>query len=55
MLQTKVRIAQFIFPMFDRVLADDVGNVFDRKYEPIAGYNAMPRNFLFSVNYKPQW
>ena len=32
-----------------------VGNVFDRKYEPLAGYNAMPRNVLFSVNYKPQW
>lgn len=32
-----------------------VGNVFNRQYEPLAGYNAMPRNFLFSVNYKPSW
>ncbi len=32
-----------------------VGNVFNRAYAPLAGYNAMPRNVLFSVNYKPNW
>ena len=32
-----------------------VGNVFNRRYEPLAKYNSMPRNFLFSVNYKPSW
>ena len=32
-----------------------VGNAFDRDYQPLAGYNSMPRNVLFSVNYKPSW
>ncbi len=32
-----------------------VGNVFDRDYQPLAGYNSMPRNFVVSVNYKPSW
>ncbi len=45
----------FYSPRKDLKLGLTVGNVFDRKYQPIAGYNAMPRNFLFSVNYKPQW
>ena len=45
----------FYSPRKDLKLGLTVGNVVDRKYEPIAGYNAMPRNFLFSVNYKPQW
>ena len=45
----------FYSPRKDLKLGLTVGNVFDRKYEPVAGYNAMPRHFLFSVNYKPQW
>lgn len=45
----------FYSPRKDLKLGLTVGNVFDRKYQPIAGYNAMPRNFLLSVNYKPQW
>ncbi|MFZ1416791.1 MAG: TonB-dependent receptor [Burkholderiaceae bacterium] len=45
----------FYQPRKDLKLGLTVGNVFDRKYEPVAGYNAMPRHFLFSVNYKPQW
>lgn len=45
----------FYSPRKDLKLGLTVGNVFDRKYEPLAGYNSMPRNFLFSVNYKPQW
>lgn len=39
----------------DLKLGLTVGNLFNRNYEPLAGYNAMPRNFLFSVNYKPSW
>ena len=45
----------FYQPRADLRFGLTVGNVFDRKYEPLAGYNAMPRNVLFSVNYKPQW
>lgn len=45
----------FYAPRKDMKLGLTVGNVFDRQYQPVAGYNAMPRNFLFSVNYKPQW
>ena len=32
-----------------------VGNLLDRQYQSQAGYNMMPRNVLFSVNYKPNW
>lgn len=32
-----------------------VGNAFNRAYAPLAGYNAMPRNVLFSLNYRPNW
>ena len=45
----------FYSPRKDLRFGLTVGNVFNRKYEPLAGYNAMPRNFLLSVNYKPQW
>lgn len=45
----------FYAPRKDLKFGLTVGNVFDRKYEPLAGYNSMPRNFLLSVNYKPQW
>ena len=39
----------------DLKLGLKIGNVLNRQYEPLAGYNAMPRNFLFSINYKPSW
>ena len=45
----------FYSPRKDLKLGLTVGNVFNRKYQPLAGYNAMPRNFLLSVSYKPQW
>ena len=45
----------FYSPRKDLRFGLTVGNVFNRKYEPLAWYNAMPRNFLLSVNYKPQW
>lgn len=39
----------------DLKLGLSIGNVFNRHYEPLAGYNAMPRNLLFTVQYKPTW
>jgi vitamin B12 transporter len=32
-----------------------VGNLFGRDYQTIYGYNAMPRNALLSLAYKPKW
>ncbi|TDR30890.1 TonB-dependent receptor domain-containing protein [Hydromonas duriensis] len=32
-----------------------VGNVFNRTYQPLYGYNAMPRNVLLSLQYQPKW
>lgn len=32
-----------------------VGNVFNRDYKPLYGYNAMPRNALVSLQYQPKW
>lgn len=32
-----------------------VGNVFNRHYQPLYGYNAMPRNVLLSLQYQPKW
>ena len=50
-----LNMSVFYSPRKDLKFGLTVGNVFDRKYEPLAGYNSMPRNFLLSVNYKPQW
>lgn len=32
-----------------------VGNLFNRHYHPLYGYNAMPRNVLLSLQYQPKW
>lgn len=32
-----------------------LGNLFNRDYKPLYGYNAMPRNALLSLQYQPKW
>ena len=32
-----------------------VGNIFNRHYQTVYGYNSMPRNFLLSLQYQPKW
>lgn len=32
-----------------------LGNVFDRDYQTLYGYNSMPRNALLSFQYQPSW
>ena len=32
-----------------------LGNVFNRKYETLHGYNSTPRNVLLSLQYQPKW
>ena len=32
-----------------------LGNVFNRKYETLHGYNSTPRNVLLSMQYQPKW
>ena len=42
-------------PMSNVKVGLSVGNLFNRHYQTVYGYNAMPRNVLLSLQYQPKW
>ncbi|MGL4767157.1 MAG: TonB-dependent receptor domain-containing protein [Formosimonas sp.] len=42
-------------PQSNLKLALSVGNLFNRHYQTLYGYNSMPRNVLLSLHYQPKW
>lgn len=42
-------------PMSNVKLGLSVGNLFNRHYQTVYGYNSMPRNVLLSLQYQPKW
>lgn len=42
-------------PLTNVKLGLSVGNLFNRHYQTVYGYNSMPRNVLLSLQYQPKW
>lgn len=42
-------------PMSNVKIGLSMGNVFNRRYQTVYGYNSIPRNILLSLQYQPKW